>query len=100
MDESGPSMVGAEQFGINLVANTQPESFGANPDQGQFGAGSASPNYGTSNQYRYVNGETIATSPKSSGITTYTVSYIINVGSLTPGGQYTSNQAIVCTPTF
>jgi hypothetical protein len=94
------SRTGVEQFGINLVANTLPASVGANPDHGLFGVGDASPNYATSNNYRYVSGETIASAPKSSGVTTYTISYIVNVTPLTPGGQYTSNQAIVCTGTY
>ena len=44
------SNVGTEQFGINLVANTAPQSIGANPDQGQFGAGVAHPDYATANK--------------------------------------------------
>ena len=100
MATTGPPTPGVEQFGINVVANTVPASVGANPDQGDFGAGIAAPNYGTSNQFRYVSGETIATSPKTSGVTTFTITYIINVGSLTPGGQYISHQAIVCTGTY
>lgn len=102
MTTTGASQTGTEQFGVNLVANTSPTSLGANPNYGQFGTSTAGPtaNYDTSNKYRYVNGETIATSPKSSGVITYTISYIINVGSLTPGGQYTSQQSIVCTGTF
>lgn len=100
MSTTGPSVVGTPQFGINLVANTSPLSFGANPDTGQFGFGSASSNYGTSNQYRYVSGETIAQSTKSSGTTTYTISYIVNVAPLTPGGIYTSNQTLIITGTY
>lgn len=100
MNISGPSQIGTEQFGINLVANTAPVSFGANPDNGQFGYGSINANYATSNIFRYVDGETIASSPKSSGVTNYTISYLINVAGLTPGGQYTANQSIVVTGTF
>ncbi len=95
-----PSNAGVEQFGINLVANTLPTSLGANPDQGQFGFGTATTNYGASNYYRYVSGEAIASAPKSSGVTNYTISYIVNVDSLTLGGQYTSNQVIICTGTY
>ncbi len=94
------SISGMEQFGMNLVANTLPTSVGANPNQGQFGFGVASPNYGNSNMYRYVSGETIATAPKSSGVTQYTISYIVNVDALTPGGQYASKQTLICTGTF
>jgi hypothetical protein len=100
MTTTGPSQAGTEQFGVNLVANTLPVSVGANPDHGQFGVGSAAPNYATSNQYRYVSGETIASAPKSSGLTAYTLSYIVNVDSLTPGGQYNGNQILICTGTY
>jgi hypothetical protein len=100
MSSTAPSQAGIEQFGINLVANTSPVSLGANPDHGQFGFGSATSNYGTANNYRFVSGETIASAPKSSGLTTYTISYIINVSSLTPGGQYVGGQTILCTGTY
>lgn len=100
MDTTSTSQPGFEQFGINLVANTSPTSVGANPNNGQFGFGSASTNYGTSNRYRYVSGETIASAPKSSGETIYTISYLVNVGSLTPGGKYTSNQTLIVTGTY
>jgi hypothetical protein len=100
MSTTGPSQAGTEQYGINLVANTSPVSLGTNPDQGQFGFGNASSNYATANNYRYVSGETIAQAPKSSGVTTYTISYIVNVNSLTPGGEYTSNQILLCTGTY
>ncbi len=100
MNTTGPSQTGTDQFGINLVANTSPASFGANPNQALFGAGTASGNYGTSNQFRYVSGETIASAPKSSGETTYTISYLVNVTSLTPGGKYTTGQTLIITGTY
>ena len=100
MSSTGPSQAGVEQFGINLVANTSPISFGSNPDHGLFGFGSASFNYGTANNFRFVSGETIASAPQSSGQTIYTISYIINVSSLTPGGEYTGGQTILCTGTY
>lgn len=100
MIETDPSQPGVEQFGINLVANTLPVSVGANPDNGDFGFGEAAPNYGISNEYRYVSGETIALAPKSSGVTEYTLSYLVNVESLTPGGKYASDQTIIVTGTY
>jgi hypothetical protein len=103
MSTTGPSQTGEEQFGINLVANTSPTSFGANPTQvpdTSFSYGQAAANYDTPNKFRFVSGETIATSPKSSGVTSYTISYIVNVKSLTPGGQYSSHQSLVCVATF
>jgi hypothetical protein len=105
MDPAGPSYPGASiagtsQFGINLVANTSPTSVGANPNNGQFGFGAAAGNYGTSNSYRYVSGETIALAPKSSGTTIYTMTYMVNVPALTPGGKYTCDQTLIVTGTY
>lgn len=93
------SQAGVNQFGVNLVANTAP-LVGTNPDNGQFGFGSAAPNYATPNKYRFVNGETIAKADKSSGVTSYTMSYLVNVESLMPGGKYTSNQTLIVTGTY
>ena len=100
MTSNDVSRPGTSQFGINLVHNTSPTNFGADPDHGQFGVGSAATNYNTANSFRYVEGETIASAPKSSGVTTYTISYLVNVTSVTPGGSYTSNQELICTGTY
>lgn len=97
--ETSPQ-VGTKQFGINLVANTAPASVGANPSHGLFAVGNAAPSYSTPNKYRYVSGETIATSPASSGVTTYTMTYMVNVDSLMVGGQYTTNQTLIVTGTY
>lgn len=104
MTATAASQPGIEQFGVNLVANTSPTSFGANPDNGttpnDFGFGEIAPNYATPNQFRYVSGETIASAPKSSGKTAYTLSYLVNVTALTPSGTYTSDQTLVVTGTY
>lgn len=100
LSSNSASIAGTSQFGINLVANTTPSSIGANPDNGSFGFGAAATNYSTPNSYRYVSGETIAQAPKSSGVTTYTISYLVNVPALTPGGIYTSNQTLIVTGTY
>lgn len=100
MTTTGPSVAGTSQFGINLVANTSPVSVGANPDNGQFGYGAVTPNYSTPNSYRYVSGEAVAQATKNSGITTYTITFLVNVPALTPGGVYTSNQTLVVTGTY
>lgn len=94
------SRVGTSQFGINLVANTSPASVGANPDNGGFGFGLASTNYDMPNSYRFVSGETVAQAPKSSGVTTYTMTYLVNVPALTEGGQYTTDQTLIVTGTY
>lgn len=105
MGTTATSQPGIEQFGINLVANSQPSSFGANPDNGQFGfgqvgTGSGDTSYSTPNEFRYVSGETIASAPKSSGKTIYTISYLVNAAGITPGGQYISNQTLIVTGTY
>ena len=100
MSTTGVSQTGTEQFGLNLVANTSPTSLGQNPDHGQFGFGDPTTDYGTANNYRYVSGETIVSSPKTSGVTVYTISYVINVTSITPGGKYSGGQTLLCTATF
>lgn len=97
--ETSPQ-VGTKQFGVNLVANTQPSSIGANPVHGLFAVGSASSNYSTPNKYRYVSGETIASAPASSGVTTYTMTYMVNVDALTLGGKYTTDQTLIVTGTY
>ena len=100
MSETGSSQIGTDQFGINLVANTSPSSFGAGPNNGQFGFGEIAPNYATTNQFRYVSGETIALAPKSSGKTDYTISYLVNVTGTTPGGIYKCSQTLIATGTY
>lgn len=97
--ETSPQ-VGTKQFGMNLVANTSPQSVGANPDQGEFGKGIAGPNYSTPNKFRFVSGETIATAPSSSGVTKFTITYMANVDGLTVGGQYQTDQVLVVTGTY
>lgn len=94
------SIVGTEQFGMNLVANTAPISIGANPDQGQFGYGVAHADYATPNKYRYRDGDVIASAPKSSGETNFTISYLVNVAPLTEGGVYRTNQTIIVVGTY
>ncbi len=97
------SAVGTEQFGINLVANTSPTTFGAGPSQSPdstFGFGQVAAGYNTPNQYKYVPNDTIAYSNTSSGTTNFTISYIFNISNLTAGGSYTMRHVLVATSTF
>lgn len=101
------STQGTEQFGLNLVENTTP-ILGADPVQdadaqnlgSPFGFGGASSPYDTADVFRYTSGDTIAAATQSSGYTYYTISYIMNVSALSPGGTYTTSQSIVVTSTF
>ena len=93
----------AEQFGINLAANTVPTAYGAAPSQqpdATFGFGRASPNYATPNKYMYAKDDTLAYSTTSTGQTNFTVSYLYNITNVTPAGTYTLNHVLVATATF
>lgn len=94
---------GVEQFGMNLRANTSPGSVGADPEQipdSSFSYGQVSDDYNTPNMYKYTKNDVIAYSNKSSGVTKYTMSYVINVSNVTPGGSYTMNHSLVATATY
>jgi len=97
----------AEQFGINLVANTTgcgaPANFGAAPVQvpdSTFSYGTVASGYNTCGLFKYVKGDTIASSTKSSGETDYTISFIYNINAVTPDGNYVYNGALVATSTY
>jgi len=112
------SSSGTEQFGINLAANNNISgaktgtplsvvgNFGAAPTQfpnyapNPFGFGQVNSNYTTVNNFRYINGDTIANSPSSSSDTTYTISYLFNMSPVTPAGTYIMNHSIVATATY
>lgn len=103
MTSGGTSSPGTEQFGINLVANTSPGTFGADPVQvpdGTFSYGYAATGYDTANNFRYNKGDVIAQSDSSSSRTDYTISYLYNISDLTVGGQYTLNHSVVATSTY
>ncbi len=103
MSSAVASSSGTEQFGVNLVANTSPTSFGSNPVQtpsADFSYGAAQTGYNTANLFRYNSGDTIAGAAQSSGQTDYTISYVANISSSTPGGSYQGQQTLVCTGTY
>ena len=98
MTSTAVSAPGTKQFGINLVGNTSPVTFGANPapqPNSGYAYGTAAAGYGTTNQYRYNAGETIATAPKGIGQTNYTISYIANISPISVAGNYTVNQILL-----
>lgn len=103
MAATAASSAGTEQFGINLVENTDPASFGVDPVQvpgDTFSFGAASANYATPDVYRYNELEEIAYSNSSSGQTDFTISYIYNISSVTEAGLYTLNHSIIATSTY
>jgi hypothetical protein len=100
------SSQGTEQFGINLVANTSPIAQGTAPSKqpnSTFANGIAATGYDTTNQYKYVVGDTIAQSDtvgRAWGQTNYTISYIANASPVTVGGLFSMVHDIVCLPTY
>lgn len=104
----GGPLVGTEEFGINLVANTNPTSFGNNPlnvPDGSFADGEIAPGYNVPDQYKYGQGDIIARAAatlgnQAVGRTDYTISYIANINSITEAGTYKMVHNIVVVATF
>ena len=93
----GASSIGTEQFGLNLVANTTP-SVGA----ALSGAGTAAvgPTYATANTFPYSTGSTVASVAVPTNANTFTVSYIANIGGITPPGAYSTYLNYIATANF
>jgi len=101
------SSPGSQQFGINLVSNTTvcgaPTNFGADPIQvpsSSFSYGQVSSGYNTCGLFKYVKGDTVAFSNRSSGETDYTISYLFNISNITAAGAYEFNHVLVATSTY
>jgi hypothetical protein len=94
---NGSSNPGTSQFGINLRSNSTP-SVGAEVS----GGGTAVPNagYGTSNSFRYNDGELIAQSPLPTEYNRFTVSYIVNVSEDQAPGIYASSYTYTAIASF
>jgi hypothetical protein len=91
------SSIGTAQFGLNLKANTTP-SVGANVSGS--GSGTATGNYGTADQYRFVTGDSVASAAAASNANTFTTSYIVNVPGSQAAGTYTATMTYIATATF
>ena len=97
---------GTEQFGMNLVSNTVPTTFGANPFLSPVAGsavGGAASGYNIPNKFKYAVGDTIASSTvpgNTTGEADYTISYIFNISNATPAGQYTFHDVLVATATY
>lgn len=98
---------GTEQFGINLVENTtlcgMPADFGAPPVQvpdNTFSFGAVAADYGTCGLFKYVKGDPIAYSNRSTGETDFTVSFIYNIDDQTADGEYDFSATFVATSTY
>jgi len=95
------SQPGTEQFGINLRQNTTP-LVGADPVQvpsAEFAGGAPYEDYDQQQLFTYENGAPVAGSSRS-GETDYTLSMIMNVSNVTPGGKYSGVFSAVVAPGF
>ena len=115
------STPGIAQFGMNLVANTLLAASGFTDDVNDPSKdpaplanttnykGQPATDYGTVDQFKYIDGDVVANSyngyvPGTNTAATdaqiFTVSYIANVPGSQPAGTYTSTLTYVCTPTY
>lgn len=97
-EEPTESIPGINQFGINLVANTQP-AIGNDPE-GIWANAVASPDYSQANYYKFVPGDVIAYSPNVSLMKKFTVSYILNASPTLRAGVYTTTLTYIASGRF
>lgn len=93
-----PSKKGTNQFGINLVANTDP-LVGADPD-GPFLNAVTMNDYAEPNKFKYVSGDRLAFAPNVSLVRRFTTSYIVNVSPNLHPGVYATTITYICTGLF
>ena len=92
------SRQGANQFGINLVANNSPV-VGSDPE-GTWTNAIPSAGYDTPNLYKYVSGDEVAFSPNVSLMKKFTVSYIVNSRENLRPGVYTTTITFIASGRF
>jgi hypothetical protein len=96
------STIGAEQFGINLRANSTPP-IGADPQQSpdsSFSYGTPTTDYNIPDRFKFIDNDIIAQSTVSTGETDYTMTMITNISTVTIGGRYKGSLVIRVVPTY
>lgn len=96
LSSGGTSSTNTEQFGINLKDNSSPD-VGA---EASGGSGAAASGYATVNNFRFVSGETIASASGPSATTTFTISFLANIGAQTEAGAYSTTLTLIATGQF
>ena len=100
--EPSASLMGTEQFALNVVTNTDPE-VGEDPklvEEDKADRTIAVPKYATPNLFAYINGDVVAKSLSESSQIRYTISMIVNVSGDTPAGHFSGDFSAVVTPVF
>jgi len=95
---SASVVVGTDQFGINLVANTTP-AVGADPS-GTSPIGSVNSPYDTADKFAFNSGDPVASAGSFVNPTIFTVSYIANISSSVAAGTYTTTLIYSATANF
>jgi hypothetical protein len=88
---------GVSQFGLNLVANTQP-NVGMSP----VGDPSSLPtsNYGISNEFMFANGDVLAADSHQNSYTRFTNSVMVNISKSQPAGFYSTTLTYIAVANF
>lgn len=92
------STPGTNQFGINLVANSNPTV--GNDPEGMWTNAVPTSDYGQPDKYKYVPGDLVAYSPNVSLMKKFTVSYIVNSSPSLRAGVYTTTITFVASGRF
>lgn len=98
IDTPSSSQLGRNQFGINLVANTQP-GIGLDPE-GEWANAVVHPDYSIPNMYKFKSGDTVAYSPNVSLMKKFTVSYVLNSSPDLRAGVYTTSINFIASGRF
>lgn len=98
ISEPSESIPGQNQFGINLVANSEPE-VGQDPE-GEWANALAAPDYSQPDKYKFVSGDEVAFSPNVSLMKKFTVSYIVNVSENLKPGVYSTTVNFIASGRF
>ncbi|MCX6733893.1 MAG: hypothetical protein NTX63_03700 [Candidatus Peregrinibacteria bacterium] len=93
------SSVGTKQFGLNLASSNATPAVGAAPS-GSAPIGDVASGYGTNDNFKFVSGDTIASSTGAINTTTYTVGYMANISGTTTAGSYSTTLTYTATATF
>lgn len=91
------SSAGTAQFGLNLKDNATPN---VGTEVSGSGSATATANYATADQFRFVTGDPVASYTGSTNANTFTVSYIANVPGSQPAGSYSAVMTYIATATF
>lgn len=98
LDQPSISQQGENQFGINLVANTNPQ-IGQLPE-GSWTNAVVADDYAMTNQFKFTSGDVVAYSPNVSLMKKFTVSYMVNSSKELKAGVYTTTINFIASGRF